>query len=124
MLSEGDIAALLTLATTASAVPSRTFLVRAARHRLSRLPREPWCDAGVGAAARRLVTDGDLTHAPAVLAALERTGCDHPTVLDAFSEPLVAAEACWVAETLAGAAPGAALDRWLHAPGPTGSPLG
>ncbi len=124
VLSEGAIAALLAPPTTASAVPSRTFLVRAARTRLSKLPREPWCGPAVGAAARRLVGSGDPTLAAGVLGALERAGCDHPTVLDAFTEPLVAAEACWVAETLAGAEPGAALDRWLHAPGPAGSPLG
>ncbi|GAA0810633.1 hypothetical protein [Spirilliplanes yamanashiensis] len=124
VLTEGDIAALVTLSGAAAAAPSRSFLVRAARERLARTAREPWCDPATVAAADRLTGTGDLGTAGAVLAALERAGCDHPTVLDAFTEPVVPAEACWMAETLTGAAPGAALDRWLHAPGPTGSPLG
>jgi hypothetical protein len=113
LLSEGAVAALLTVATTASAVPSRTFLVRAARDRLARLLQEPWHTAAVDVAARCLVGSGDPGDAPAVLAALEAADCDHPTVLDAFTDPVVPAEACWVAETLAVAEPGTALLRYL-----------
>ena len=42
---------------------------------------------------------------------LTEAGCDHPTVLDALSEPLVPAEACWMVETLAGGRPGTLLRR-------------
>jgi len=42
---------------------------------------------------------------------LTEAGCDHPTVLDALSEPLVPIEACWMVETLAGALPGSLLRR-------------
>ena len=47
------------------------------------------------------------------LGALTEAGCDHPTVLDALSEPLVPAEACWMVETLAGAEPGTLLRHHL-----------
>ena len=61
--------------------------------------------------ARRILDSGDLGPIPALLGALTEAGCDHPTVLDALSEPLVAAEACWMVETLAGADPGTLLRR-------------
>jgi hypothetical protein len=63
--------------------------------------------------ARKIVDSGDLRPIPELLGVLTEIGCDHPTVLDALSEPLVAAEACWMVETLAGAAPGALLRRHL-----------
>jgi hypothetical protein len=94
--------------------PDLTALVRAARARLSKLPREPWCAAtGVLPLARRITADGDLTPVAELLGTLTETGCDHPTVLDALSEPLVPAEACWMVETLAGAEPGTLLRRHL-----------
>lgn len=63
--------------------------------------------------ARKIVESGDLRPVPELVAALTEVGCDHPTVLDALSEPLIAAEACWMLETLAGAAPGTLLRRHL-----------
>jgi hypothetical protein len=59
--------------------------------------------------ARRIADSGDLAGVPALLGALTEAGCDHPTVLDALSEPLVPLEACWMVETLAGAQPGTLL---------------
>jgi hypothetical protein len=44
-----------------------------------------------------------------LLGTLTEAGCDHPTVLDALSEPLEPIEACWMVETLAGAVPGTLL---------------
>lgn len=121
VLGEGDIAAYLT---PRSARPRHLpDLVRHAKKRLSRLPQEPWANAAFPA-ARDLVASGDLGIAPSVLSALETAGCDHPTVLDAFSQPLVPAEACWVAETLTDAAPGTALRHWLQAPSIAHRPLG
>jgi hypothetical protein len=91
-----------------------TELVRRARARLSRLPQEPWCEAtGVLPLARRIAADGDLGPVPELLGTLTETGCDHPTVLDALSEPLVRTEAYWMVETLAGAEPGTLLRRHL-----------
>ena len=46
-----------------------------------------------------------------LVGALTEAGCDHPTVLDALSEPLVPAEAWWMVETLTGVAPGTLLRR-------------
>ena len=46
---------------------------------------------------------------PELVRVLTETGCDHPTVLDALSEPLVPVEACWMVETLAGVTPGTLL---------------
>ena len=78
-------------------------LVRHTADRLSRLPEEQ-CYAGVRPPARRIAATGDLSPV-GDLGALTEAGC-HPTVLDALSEPLVPAEACWMVETLAGAEPG------------------
>ncbi|GGQ45618.1 hypothetical protein [Couchioplanes azureus] len=80
-------------------------LVRRAAGRLSRLPEEQWY-AGVRPLARHMADTGDLRPVGALLGELTEAGCDHPTVLDALSEPLVPLEACWMVETLAGAAPG------------------
>ncbi len=83
-------------------------LVRHAAGRLSRLRDEP-CYADVGPLARRIAATGDLRPVADLVGALTEAGCDHPTVLDALSEPLVPAEACWMVETLAGAEPGTLL---------------
>lgn len=80
-------------------------LVRAAGARLSRLSEEQWY-AGTRPLARQIAATGDLRPVRDLLGALTEAGCDHPTVLDALSEPLVAAEARWMVETLAGAEPG------------------
>ena len=58
------------------------------------------------------VAAGNLTSGRAVkdfVRGYAEAGCDHPTVLDALSEPLVPLEACWMVETLAGAEPGTLL---------------
>ncbi len=83
-------------------------LVRHAAGRLSRLRAED-CYAGVRPLARRIAATGDLRPVAQLVGALTEAGCDHPTVLDALSEPLVPAEACWMVETLAGAEPGTLL---------------
>jgi hypothetical protein len=80
-------------------------LLRHAAQRLTRLPAAPeYADARP--LARRITATGDLAQVPALVATLTEAGCDHPTVLDALSEPLVAVEACWMVETLAGVEPG------------------
>jgi hypothetical protein len=87
-------------------------MVRRASARLAR----PGSDHGWAQArplARQIVGSGDLSPVPRLLGALTEAGCDHPTVLDALSEPLVPLEACWVLETLAGAEPGTLLRRHL-----------
>jgi hypothetical protein len=83
-------------------------LVRRAAAHLDRLPRQQWY-AETRPLARMIADSGDLRPIPALLGALTEAGCDHPTVLDALSEPLVRAEACWMVETLAGAEPGTLL---------------
>ncbi len=83
-------------------------LVRRATARLDALPRQDWY-AATRPLARHIADRGDLDRVPALLGALTEAGCDHPTVLDALSEPLVPLEACWVVETLAGAEPGTLL---------------
>jgi hypothetical protein len=85
-------------------------LVRQAAAHLGRLPDQDWY-AGTRPLARRIAESGDLRPIPALLGALTEAGCDHPTVLDALSEPLVPVEACWMVETLAGAEPGTLLRR-------------
>jgi hypothetical protein len=85
-------------------------LVRKASAHLERVPHESWY-AETRPLARRILDSGDLAPIPALLGALTEAGCDHPTVLDALSEPLVPVEACWMVETLAGAAPGTLLRR-------------
>jgi len=87
-------------------------LVRKASARLDRVPREPWY-AETRPLARQILDTGDLAPIPALLGALTEAGCDHPTVLDALSEPLVPLEAFWMVETLTGAAPGTLLRRHL-----------
>lgn len=86
-------------------------LIRQAKARLAR----DWEDCYVEALplARQIVGSGDLGPVPRLLSALTEAGCDHPTVLDALSEPLVPLEACWMLETLAGAEPGTLLRRHL-----------
>jgi hypothetical protein len=83
-------------------------LVRRAAARLSRLPQEQ-VYAGTIPLARHIAATGDLRPVGALLGALTEAGCDHPTVLDALSEPLQPIEACWMVETLAGAVPGTLL---------------
>ncbi|AGL21702.1 hypothetical protein [Actinoplanes sp. N902-109] len=85
-------------------------LVRKAARRLSRVPEEQGYDQG-RPLARQITATGDLRTVNALLGVLTEAGCDHPTVLDALSEPLVPLEACWMVETLAGAAPGTLLRR-------------
>ncbi|WP_433723345.1 hypothetical protein ACQP2Y_46570 [Actinoplanes sp. CA-051413] len=85
-------------------------LVRQAAQRLSRLPEEQWY-AEVRPLARHIADTGDLRPVNDLLGVLTEAGCDHPTVLDALSEPLVPIEACWMVETLAGALPGSLLRR-------------
>jgi hypothetical protein len=84
------------------------------RHATARLARA-WDDCYSDALplARQIVGSGDLSPVPRLLSALTEAGCDHPTVLDALSEPLVPLEACWMVETLAGAEPGTLLRRHL-----------
>lgn len=83
-------------------------LVRRAAARLSRLAEERWYP-GTRPLAAQIAATGDLRPLPELLGALTEAGCDHPTVLDALSEPIVAIEACWMVETLAGAEPGTLL---------------
>ena len=85
-------------------------LVRQADAHLDRVARD-WWYAQTRPLAQQIVHSGDLRPIPALLAALTEAGCDHPTVLDALSEPLVPAEACWMVETLAGADPGTLAHR-------------
>jgi len=87
-------------------------LVRRAAAHLSHLPGQGWY-ADTRPLARQILDSGDLRPIPDLLGALTEAGCDHPTVLDALSEPLVPAEACWMVETLAGAEPGTLLRRHL-----------
>ncbi|SDT73748.1 hypothetical protein [Actinoplanes derwentensis] len=85
-----------------------SFLVRRTSAALTRLPDQA---EYVSAAplAGEIARSGDLSAVPALLDVLTAAGCDHPTVLDALSEPLVPLEACWMVETLAGAEPGTLL---------------
>jgi hypothetical protein len=83
-------------------------LVRRANTLLNRVPQQLWY-AQTRSLALRIAGSGDLAPVPALLGALTEAGCDHPTVLDALSEPLVPLEACWMVETLAGAVPGTLL---------------
>ena len=87
-------------------------LVRRAAAHLSRLSEQGWY-ADTRPLARKILESGDLRPIPDLLSALTEAGCDHPTVLDALSKPLVPAEACWMVETLAGAEPGSLLRRHL-----------
>jgi hypothetical protein len=87
-------------------------LVRRSAAHLERMPSQSWY-AQTRPLARHILDTGDLGPIPALLGALTEAGCDHPTVLDALSEPLVPAEACWMVETLAGAEPGTLLRRHL-----------
>jgi hypothetical protein len=84
--------------------------VRRSTALLHRLPAQPLY-AATRPLARHIADTGDLRTVRDLLGALTEAGCDHPTVLDALSEPLVPAEACWVVETLAGAEPGTLLRR-------------
>ena len=83
-------------------------LVRRTNTVLTLLPQQEWY-AATRPLARHIADSGDLAAVPALLGALTEAGCDHPTVLDALSEPLVPLEACWMVETLAGAEPGTLL---------------
>ncbi len=87
-------------------------LVRRSSALLADLPGRSWY-AGTRPLARQILDTGDLRPVRALLGALTEAGCDHPTVLDALSEPLVPAEAYWMVETLAGAQPGTLLRRCL-----------
>jgi hypothetical protein len=83
-------------------------LVRHAAQRLSQ-HRHDDCYTASQPLAEHIAGTGDLRNIPQLLSALTEAGCDHPTVLDALSEPLVPIEACWMVETLAGAEPGTLL---------------
>ncbi len=87
-------------------------LVRRSAALLTEIPAQSWY-AETRPLARHILDSGDLRPIPALLGALTEAGCDHPTVLDALSEPLVPAEAYWMVETLAGAEPGTLLRRCL-----------
>jgi hypothetical protein len=87
-------------------------LVRRAAAHLTRVPERSWY-AETRPLARHILAAGDLGPLPGLLGALTEAGCDHPTVLDALSEPLVPVEAFWMVETLAGAEPGTLLRRVL-----------
>lgn len=87
-------------------------LVRRAAALLRAVPSQQWY-ADTRPLARHILDSGDLRPVPELLGALTEAGCDHPTVLDALSEPLVPAEACWMVETLAGAEPGTLLRHRL-----------
>lgn len=89
-----------------------TDLVRRAEAHLGTQSDHGWY-AETKPLATKIAESGDLDLVPQLLAVLTEAGCDHPTVLDALSEPLVTAEACWMVETLAGAAPGTLLRRHL-----------
>jgi hypothetical protein len=116
VLDEAAIAALTTPATVHLEVrgaprfphPGLQELVRQAAARLSRHRCESWY-ADALPLARHIVGTGDLARVPRLLSTLTEAGCDHPTVLDALSEPIVLIEACWMVETLAGAEPGTLL---------------
>jgi hypothetical protein len=89
-----------------------THLVRQAATRLSRHANH----AGYATArplARQIAGTGDLRPLPRLVHALTEAGCDHPTVLDALSEPVVPLEAYWMIETLAGVVPGTLLRRYV-----------
>ncbi|GAB2580401.1 hypothetical protein Aab01nite_56910 [Paractinoplanes abujensis] len=87
-------------------------LVRRAAALLRAVPSQQWY-AETRPIARHILDSGDLRPVSELLGALTEAGCDHPTVLDALSEPLVTAEACWMVETLAGAEPGTLLRHRL-----------
>jgi hypothetical protein len=118
VLDEAAIAALTTPASVllevrgGSRFPHQGLeaLVRGAAARLARERRER-CYTDALPLARHIASTGDLRPVRELLGALTEAGCDHPTVLDALSEPLVAVEACWMVETLAGATPGTLLRR-------------
>ncbi|WP_326550709.1 hypothetical protein [Micromonospora sp. NBC_01813] len=83
-----------------------TELVRRAADRHRRLLDTPWRRApGVAPLARRIRDRGDLAAVPSLADALQAAGCDHPTVLDALTEPVVPAEAAWVVDALSGIVP-------------------
>jgi hypothetical protein len=121
VLDEGTIATLLTAGSAGpdvrgtSRFPTHdlTEAVRQARTRLSRLPHEPWFDDAVLPLAWRIAASGDLGPVSELLGTLTESGCDHPTVLDALSEPMIAVEACWMVEALAGVEQGTLLRRHL-----------
>jgi hypothetical protein len=85
-------------------------LVRKSALHLSRLPEEDGYQRA-RPIARGITDSGDLATVGSLVRVLTEAGCDHPTVLDALSEPLVPIEACWMVETLAGATPGSLLRR-------------
>ncbi|MEV1286763.1 hypothetical protein [Micromonospora sp. NPDC049679] len=95
-----------------------TELLRHARRRLAAVLDAPWRDPDtVLPLARRICDTGDLTEVPALVSALEKAGCDHPTVMDALTDPVVPAEACWVIETLVWAEPGTMARRHFRPAG-------
>lgn len=81
-------------------------LVRLAAQRYRRLLDTPWRRSPtVAALAHRVRDGGDLSAVAPLAGALADAGCDHPTVLDALTEPVVAAEAAWVVDALSGIVP-------------------
>lgn len=82
--------------------------------RLGRFSHQPWYAAPrVLPLAQSIAATGDLRTVCDLLAALTEAGCDHPTVLDALSEPVVPAEACWMVETLTAVPRSSVLRRHL-----------
>lgn len=77
-------------------------LLRLAHARLARVAAEPWCTERVRALAQEVSGTAGVGE---LLAALDDAGCDHPTVMDALTDPVTPAEAAWVVETLAGGVP-------------------
>jgi hypothetical protein len=107
-----DVPPALLQVRTGSRFPHRGLadLVRRAAAHLDQMPAQQGY-AEIRPLARHIAESGDLRPLPALLGALTEAGCDHPTVLDALSEPLEPIEACWMVETLAGAEPGTLLRR-------------
>ncbi len=125
VLSEGQIAEYLGLGggdggqvrgTARFPAAGLAEMVRLARARLDRLRDAPWYDpATVPRLARRIAATGDLALVGWLADVLDRGGCDHPTVMDALTGPVVPVEACWMVETLAGTEPGALIGRHFGA---------
>ncbi|WBB96836.1 MULTISPECIES: hypothetical protein [unclassified Solwaraspora] len=83
-----------------------TELVRRAAARHRRLLDTPWRRTpAVAELARRARDTGDLAVVPVLGRTLAEAGCDHPTLLDALTEPVVPAEAAWVVDALSGIVP-------------------
>ncbi|WJK41759.1 hypothetical protein O7608_04900 [Solwaraspora sp. WMMA2056] len=81
-------------------------LVRRAAARHRRLLDAPWRRAPrIAPLLQRVRESGDPAAVPALGRALADAGCDHPTLLDALTAPVVPAEAAWVVDALSGIVP-------------------